>query len=153
ADALPGFGIVAAVLGIVITMGAIDGEIAAIGAHVAAALVGTFMGVFLAYGIVGPVSAVLHHLAEEEIKLYEAVTSCVIASLNGLPPQLAVEFGRKSLFTRDRPTFTEVESKVRSRGWKIWARTKTSLSAASRRANMATMVVPGKWRRRTSGCA
>ncbi len=115
ADALPGFGIVAAVLGIVITMGAIDGEIAAIGAHVAAALVGTFMGVFLAYGIVGPVSAVLHHLAEEEIKLYEAVKSCVIASLNGLPPQLAVEFGRKSLFTRDRPTFTEVESKVRSR--------------------------------------
>lgn len=115
ADALPGFGIVAAVLGIVITMGAIDGEISAIGAHVAAALVGTFMGVFLAYGIVGPVSAVLHHLAEEEIKLYEAVKSCVIASLNGLPPQLAVEFGRKSLFTRDRPTFTEVESKVRSR--------------------------------------
>lgn len=115
ADALPGFGIVAAVLGIVITMGAIDGEISEIGAHVAAALVGTFMGVFLAYGIVGPVSSALHHLAEEEIKLYEAVKSSVIASLNGLPPQLAVEFGRKSLFTRDRPSFTEVESKVRSR--------------------------------------
>ncbi len=115
ADALPGFGIVAAVLGIVITMGAIDGEIAEIGAHVAAALVGTFSGVFLAYGVVAPVSAVMRHLAEEEIKLYEASKSCIIASLNGLPPQLAVEFGRKSLFTHGRPSFTEVESKVRSR--------------------------------------
>lgn len=115
ADALPGFGIVAAVLGIVITMGAIDGEISEIGTHVAAALVGTFSGVFLAYGVVAPVSTIMRHLAEEEIKLYEAVKSCIIASLNGLPPQLAVEFGRKSLFTHGRPTFTEVESKVRGR--------------------------------------
>ncbi|MBE0482399.1 MAG: flagellar motor stator protein MotA [Bacterioplanes sp.] len=115
ADALPGFGIVAAVLGIVITMGAIDGELAEIGAHVAAALVGTFSGVFLAYGFVGPVSSTMRHLAEDEIKLYEAVKSCIVASLNGLPPQLAVEFGRKSLFVYDRPTFLEVESKVRGR--------------------------------------
>jgi len=115
ADALPGFGIVAAVLGIVITMGAIDGEIAEIGTHVAAALVGTFSGVFLAYGVVAPISSVMHHIAEEEIKLYEASKSCIIASLNGLPPQLAVEFGRKSLFTHGRPSFTEVESKVRGR--------------------------------------
>ena len=115
ADGLPGFGIVAAVLGIVITMGAIDGEIAEIGNHVAAALVGTFSGVFLAYGVVAPVATVMRHLAEEEIKLYEAVKSCVIASLNGLPPQLAVEFGRKSLFTHGRPSFNEVESKVRGR--------------------------------------
>ena len=115
ADALPGFGIVAAVLGIVITMGAIEGEIAEIGSHVAAALVGTFSGVFLAYGIAAPVSAVMQHIAEEEIKLYEASKACIIASLNGLPPQLAVEFGRKSLFTHGRPSFTEVESKVRGR--------------------------------------
>lgn len=115
ADGLPGFGIVAAVLGIVITMGAIDGEISEIGAHVAAALVGTFSGVFLAYGIVGPVSGIMAHLALEEIKLYEVVKSCIIASLNGLPPQLAVEFGRKTLFTHGRPSFTEVESKVRGR--------------------------------------
>lgn len=115
ADALPGFGIVAAVLGIVITMGAIDGEVSAIGAHVAAALVGTFMGVFLAYGVVGPTSSVLQHIADEEIKLYEAVKACIIASLNGLPPQLAVEFGRKSLFSHGRPSFSEVESKVRGR--------------------------------------
>ena len=102
-------------MGIVITMGAIGGEVSEIGAHVAAALVGTFSGVFLAYGIVGPVSTIMRHLAEEEIKLYEASKSCIIASLNGLPPQLAVEFGRKSLFTHGRPSFTEVESKVRGR--------------------------------------
>jgi len=114
-DALPGFGIVAAVLGIVITMGAIGGEVSEIGAHVAAALVGTFSGVLLAYGLVGPVSSVMRHMAEHEIKLYEAAKASIIASLNGLPPQLAVEFGRKSLFTHGRPTFDEVESKVRSR--------------------------------------
>lgn len=115
ADALPGFGIVAAVLGIVITMGAIDGEIAEIGAHVAAALVGTFSGVFLAYGVAGPIGSVMQSLADEEIRLYEAVKSSIIASLNGLPPQIAVEFGRKSLYTQNRPSFTEVESKVRGR--------------------------------------
>lgn len=115
ADALPGFGIVAAVLGIVITMGAIDGEISEIGRHVAAALVGTFSGVFLAYGMVGPISSKMHHLASDEIKLYESVKACVIASLNGLPPQLAVEFGRKSLFTHGRPSFNQLESQVRGR--------------------------------------
>lgn len=115
ADGMPGFGIVAAVLGIVITMGAIDGPIGEIGAHVAAALVGTFSGVFLAYGIFAPISAVMAHLAEEEIKLYEAVRACIIASLNGLSPQVAVEFGRKSLFSHGRPSFSEVDSKVRGR--------------------------------------
>ncbi|KZZ48047.1 MAG: flagellar motor stator protein MotA [Saccharospirillaceae bacterium] len=115
ADALPGFGIVAAVLGIVITMGAIGGDVAEIGKHVAAALVGTFSGVFLAYGLVGPVSSTLRHLAEEEIKLYEASRACIVASLNGVPPQLAVEFGRKALFTHGRPSFNEVESKIRGR--------------------------------------
>ena len=114
-DAVPGFGIVAAVLGIVITMGAIGGDINEIGGHVAAALVGTFSGVLLAYGMVGPIASVMRHIAEDEIKLYEASKACIIASLNGLPPQLAIEFGRKSLFTHGRPTFDEVESKVRSR--------------------------------------
>lgn len=115
ADALPGFGIVAAVLGIVITMGAIDGEVAEIGGHVAAALVGTFSGVFLAYGMVGPIAGLMGSIAAAEIKLYEAVKASIIASLNGLPPQIAVEFGRKSLYSQGRPSFTEVESKVRGR--------------------------------------
>ncbi len=115
ADALPGFGIVAAVLGIVITMASIGGDPTVIGKHVAAALVGTFMGVLFAYGLVGPVSIRMKHMAEEEIKLYDAAKASIIASMNGLAPQLAIEFGRKSLFTHGRPTFDEVENKVRGR--------------------------------------
>jgi chemotaxis protein MotA len=115
ADALPGFGIVAAVLGIVITMASIGGDPAIIGKHVAAALVGTFMGVLFAYGLIGPISTSMKHIAEDEIKLYEAAKASIIASMNGLAPQLAIEFGRKSLFTHGRPTFDEVDSKVRGR--------------------------------------
>jgi chemotaxis protein MotA len=115
ADALPGFGIVAAVLGIVITMASIGGDPSVIGKHVAAALVGTFMGVLFAYGLVGPISIRMKHMAEEEIKLYDAVKASIIASMNGLAPQLAIEFGRKSLFTHGPPTFDEVENKVRGR--------------------------------------
>jgi chemotaxis protein MotA len=115
ADALPGFGIVAAVLGIVITMASIGGDPAVIGQHVAAALVGTFMGVLFAYGLVGPISTRMKHIAEDEIKLYDAAKASIIASMNGLAPQLAIEFGRKSLFTHGRPSFDEVDSKVRGR--------------------------------------
>jgi chemotaxis protein MotA len=115
ADALPGFGIVAAVLGIVITMASIGGDPAIIGQHVAAALVGTFMGVLFAYGLIGPISISMKHIAEDEIKLYDAAKSSIIASMNGLAPQLAIEFGRKSLFTHGRPSFDEVDSKVRGR--------------------------------------
>jgi len=115
ADALPGFGIVAAVLGIVITMASIGGDPAIIGKHVAAALVGTFMGVLFAYGLIGPISTRMKHIAEDEIKLYDAAKSSIIASMNGLAPQLAIEFGRKSLFSHGRPTFDEVDSKVRGR--------------------------------------
>jgi chemotaxis protein MotA len=115
ADALPGFGIVAAVLGIVITMASIGGDPAIIGKHVAAALVGTFMGVLFAYGLIGPISISMKHIAEDEIKLYEAAKASIIASMNGLAPQLAIEFGRKSLFTHGRPSFDEVDSKVRGR--------------------------------------
>jgi chemotaxis protein MotA len=115
ADALPGFGIVAAVLVIVITMASIGGDPAIIGQHVAAALVGTFMGILFAYGLVGPISTRMKHIAEDEIKLYEAAKASIIASMNGLAPQLAIEFGRKSLFTHGRPTFDEVDSKVRGR--------------------------------------
>ncbi|WP_221800768.1 flagellar motor stator protein MotA [Oceanobacter mangrovi] len=115
ADALPGFGIVAAVLGIVITMGAIGGEIAEIGGHVAAALVGTFAGVLLSYGLVGPIAAKMKHMAEDEIKLYDAAKASIIASMHGLQPQLAVEFGRKTLYSHSRPTFSELESHLRGR--------------------------------------
>jgi chemotaxis protein MotA len=115
ADAMPGFGIVAAVLGIVITMSALGGEPEELGKHIAAALVGTFMGVLLGYGVFGPIAAKMEHIGHEEIKLYEAAKSAIVASVNGMPPQLAVEFGRKVLFVHGRPSFTELEKKVRNR--------------------------------------
>ena len=83
ADALPGFGIVAAVLGIVITMGMIGGPPEALGAHVGAALVGTFLGILIAYGYVGPMAIMLEHIAHEETKFLECIKVCLLATLNG----------------------------------------------------------------------
>jgi chemotaxis protein MotA len=115
ADGLPGFGIVAAVLGIVITMQKLGGPPEALGQSVAAALVGTFLGIFLAYGFVGPMSTRMESVAEEDIKMFECVKAAIVATSNGLPPQMAVEFARKTLFSADRPTFSELETHVRSR--------------------------------------
>lgn len=87
ADALPGFGIVAAVLGIVITMALLgEGSQAEIGHHVAAALVGTFLGILAAYGFVGPLAGALEHDAKEELNLFEAIKACLVASASGMPP-------------------------------------------------------------------
>lgn len=113
ADALPGFGIVAAVLGIVITMGFISDSAEAIGAHVAAALVGTFLGILLAYGFVGPMAVAMEHRATEEAKVYECIKVSLLATVNGYSPQVAVEFGRKVLFTTVRPSFRELEEHLR----------------------------------------
>jgi chemotaxis protein MotA len=116
ADALPGFGIVAAVLGIVITMALLgQGSQAEIGHHVAAALVGTFLGILAAYGFVGPLSNALEHDAKEELNLYESIKACLVASASGMPPSLAVEFGRKVLLPAHRPSFSELEQAVRGR--------------------------------------
>jgi len=115
ADALPGFGIVAAVLGIVITMQKLGGPPEVLGQSVAAALVGTFVGIFAAYGFVGPMSNRLAEVAEEEIKMFECVKAAIVATSNGLPPQLAVEFARKTLYSGDRPSFTELDEHIRSR--------------------------------------
>ena len=114
-DALPGFGIVAAVLGIVITMESMNEGPEVIGHHVAAALVGTFLGILLAYGFVGPVGTKLEHMAQEEIKLYECIKTCLLANVNGMPPQMCVEFGRKVLNSEERPTFHELEDHVRNK--------------------------------------
>ena len=113
ADALPGFGIVAAVLGIVITMGALGGPPEALGLHVAAALVGTFLGILLAYGFVSPLSGAMETMANEEAKYYECIKVCLLATVNGMPPQIAVEFGRKTLVSEMRPSFYELEECVR----------------------------------------
>ena len=112
-DGLPGFGIVAAVLGIVITMAAIGGPPEELGHHVGAALVGTFLGILLAYGFVGPMAVMLEHLAHEEAKFYECIKVCLIATLNGYAPQIAVEFGRKTLFSTERPSFVELEEHIK----------------------------------------
>lgn len=114
-DALPGFGIVAAVLGIVITMGSIGGPIEVLGAKVGAALVGTFLGILMAYGFVGPMATMLGHVVEEESKAFECVKVCLLASLNGYAPQIAVEFGRKSLYSHTRPGFQELEDFVKGK--------------------------------------
>lgn len=113
ADSLPGFGIVAAVLGIVITMAAIGGEVAQIGHHVAAALVGTFLGILLGYGFVGPLAASMQHRAHEEGKAFEIIKMALVSSLRGYPPTVAVEFARKLLFSDVRPAFADLEAHLR----------------------------------------
>ena len=116
ADGMPGFGIVAAVLGIVVTMASLgDGDQAAIGMHVGAALVGTFFGILAAYGFFGPLAKCLEHDAKEELNLYESIKASLVASASGMPPSLAVEFGRKVLYPKHRPSFAELEQAVRGR--------------------------------------
>jgi chemotaxis protein MotA len=109
-DALPGIGIVAAVLGIVVTMGAIAGPIQQIGEKVAAALTGTFLGVLLAYGFVGPFSTNLEHVNAGEVRFYHFIKASVVAFAKGFSPIVAVEFARRTVFAESRPTFAEMET-------------------------------------------
>lgn len=115
ADALPAFGIIAAVLGVVITMGAIGGPPEELGRNVGAALVGTMLGILLAYGMVGPIGTALNHRAEQQAKFYTCIKTCIIAYLNGYAPQVAVEFGRKALSSEVRPGFLELEEHVKQK--------------------------------------
>ncbi len=115
ADGLPGFGIVAAVLGVVITMGKIGGPPAEIGASVGAALVGTLLGILFAYGFIAPFASYLNHKVRDESRVYEAIKSVLVASMNGVPPQIAVEFGRKVVFHSVRPSFQELEEQYRAK--------------------------------------
>ena len=114
-DALPAFGIVAAVMGVVHTMESVGIPPAELGKLIAAALVGTFLGILLAYGFVGPLSSVLEQKLHEEGKLYQCIKVTLLASLNGYAPALAVEFGRKVLFSTERPTFIELEDHVKGK--------------------------------------
>ncbi len=116
ADALPGFGIVAAVLGIVNTMAAIEGaDTATIGHKVGAALVGTFLGILVAYGFVGPIAAGMEHRAHEEGKAFEVVKMALVASVRGYAPAVAVEFARKLLFADVRPSFADLEAHLKGK--------------------------------------
>ena len=113
ADGLPGFGIVAAVLGIVITMASLGGPASEIGHHVAAALVGTFLGILLAYGFVAPLATLVEHMSRDESQFYKVLKTVLLASQQGYSPQIAVEFGRKAIFASERPSFKELEDHVK----------------------------------------
>lgn len=110
ADALPGLGIVAAVLGIVITMGALGGPPEQIGEKVAAALVGTFLGILLSYGVVGPLAANLEKMIDAESEYYQVLRAGLMAFAKGMAPMIAVEFARRAIPHEMRPTFKEMEA-------------------------------------------
>lgn len=108
-DALPGLGIVAAVLGIVVTMQHLDGPPEELGHHVGAALVGTFLGLLLSYGFLAPIAANLENLAADEGKYYNCLKTGVVSFANGAAPMTAVEFARKTIYSFDRPPTAELE--------------------------------------------
>jgi len=115
ADALPGLGIVAAVLGVVVTMGSLGGPPEEIGRKVAAALVGTFLGILLCYGLVGPLASNMTKCVEEEQSYYHVLRVMMLAFIKGTPPILAVEMGRRAIPEHSRPSFFEVEKACRER--------------------------------------
>ena len=115
AGALPAFGIVAAVLGVVNTMGSVGQAPAILGGMIASALVGTFLGILLAYGFVEPLGGLLEQKVEDAGKEYQCIKTTLLASMQGYAPQVAIEFGRKVLFSGDRPSFSELEQHVKKK--------------------------------------
>jgi len=113
ADALPGLGIVAAVLGVVLTMGKIDEPPSVLGHSIGAALVGTFLGVLMCYGFVGPLATNLEHKTKEDIVFLKVIRVALVAFVGGAPPQMAVEFGRRAMPGKEKPTFEELENEIR----------------------------------------
>jgi chemotaxis protein MotA len=114
-DAMPGFGIVAAVLGVVITMGSIGGAASEIGEKVAAALVGTFLGILLSYGVIGPISTAVESRIRSEESYMMSIRTALLAFARGDSPMTAVEFARRNIEPSDRPSFGELESLTRRR--------------------------------------
>ena len=112
-DGFPAFGIVAAVMGVVHTMASVGLPPAELGILIANALVGTFLGILLAYGFVSPIASVLEQKLHESSKIFQCVKVTLLASLNGYAPALAVEFGRKVLFSTERPSFSELEDHIK----------------------------------------
>lgn len=113
ADALPGLGIVAAVLGVVITMGALGGPPEEIGHKVAAALVGTFLGILLCYGLFSPLAMAMNKQIQAESEFFQFLRQGILAFVKGQAPSLAIEFARRSIPTHVRPTFKEMEEAVK----------------------------------------
>lgn len=115
ADALPGLGIVAAVLGVIITMSALGGPPDEIGRKVAAALVGTFLGILLCYGVVGPLASVLTKLIDDDHSYYHVLRVVILSYLKGMAPTLAVEVARRAVPEHVRPSFQELEQAYRQK--------------------------------------
>jgi chemotaxis protein MotA len=113
ADALPGLGIVAAVLGVVLTMGKISEPPEVLGHSIGAALVGTFLGVLMCYGFVGPMGTNLEHVANEDAVYYQVIKVALVAFVGGAAPQIAVEFARRAIPSSAKPTFDELEQAIR----------------------------------------
>lgn len=114
-DAMPGFGIVAAVLGVIITMGSIGGEASEIGAKVAAALVGTFLGILLAYGLLGPIAKAMEARIEAENDYMLCIRTALLSFARGDAPMTAVEFSRRNIEPHERPSFAELEELTRKK--------------------------------------
>ncbi|MBQ69151.1 flagellar motor stator protein MotA [Candidatus Saccharibacteria bacterium] len=114
-DGLPAFGIVAAVMGVVHVMGSV-GQVSnsELGVMIAAALVGTFLGILLSYGFVGPLSTVIDQRLQESVKQFECIKVTLLAFMSGYSPEVSVEFGRKVLYSTDRPSFAELEDKLKA---------------------------------------
>ncbi|HMM51047.1 MAG: flagellar motor stator protein MotA [Burkholderiales bacterium] len=115
ADGLPAFGIVAAVMGVVHTMGSVGKPPSELGQMIAHALVGTFLGILLAYGFVSPLASLLEQKADESTKELQCVKVTLLASMQGYAPSIAVEFGRKVLYSTERPSFEELEAHVKQK--------------------------------------
>jgi chemotaxis protein MotA len=115
AGGLPAFGIVAAVLGVVNTMGSVGQPPAVLGAMIGSALVGTFLGILLSYGIFEPLAGLLEQKVDEGSKELQCIKTTLLASMQGYAPQVAIEFGRKVLYSTERPTFAELEGHVKGK--------------------------------------
>lgn len=113
-DALPAFGIVAAVLGVIVTMSSITEPPEVLGTLIGGALVGTFLGVLLAYGLIGPIGKSLAGYADADVKYYQCMKAGLLAHMSGYAPAVSVEFARKTLHHHDRPTFQELEEAVQA---------------------------------------
>ena len=116
ADALPAFGIVAAVLGVIKALASVDQPPAILADLISKAMVGTFLGILLAYGFVAPIANVIERKNDRAVTMLESIKVTLIASMSGYPAQIAIEFGRKVLLSSERPTFVEMEERIRQEG-------------------------------------
>jgi len=115
ADGTPAFGIVVAVMGVVNVMGSVGQPPAVLGKMIGGALVGTFLGILVSYGFIAPIASLLEQKAHEGSKIYQCIKMVLLASMSGYAPQVAVEFGRKTLTSDVRPTFRELEEELKAR--------------------------------------